>query len=144
MQGAAVALAVLLSAAVAEAKVCMVEGPFGCMSWAPSPPPGWSSTGGDNTAYPNEVVICTGTNMDGWCFYKGITPGTQLLQSPMGDLDTCETGAGWCVRSIRTSLARTSWVFNHVGQGLPLYTCPAAGTVTNFTTFNVSSAQWRN
>lgn len=133
---------VLCLADVADAKVCLVDGPFGCMSWGPTTPPGWASTRGDNNAYAGEVVICSGTGMTGYCYYRGVPVGTTLVTT-FGDMDTCESGF-WCIRSFRTNLARSSYVYNGVALGPPSASVIGVSTVSNFTTFNISSAEWRN
>lgn len=77
-----------------------------CTVYGPVAPAGWTWTGGDNNAYPGEVVVCMGYNFTGTCFYA--QPKPTLTWNTLGEFDTNQ----WHIQSIRMNLTGALRVYD--------------------------------
>jgi hypothetical protein len=110
----------------------------GCLHWAPDAPPGFTDCAGDNHAYQNEVVICSGNNFTGYCFYKNIASGTTFGSPYLNDMDRPYPNE-YHVRSYKTNLTRWGALYDYSSYGGSWYSTAPVEEKPYFYTLDASS-----
>lgn len=140
---------VSIAAGPAQAFICVqwdVWPPYACTGWVPSNVPGFSSINCATAPSSGMVIIASGVNFTGSCFYTGVGgAGAEYPYNNFGDMDTWPGTPGFKIQSIKWNLGRVSWLYNGINNtGSVYFMTNGIGAISNFTSFQPSSIYIRN
>ena len=110
-----------------------------CLHYAPDPPPGFFSCGGDTNAYPGEFLIFSEWNFGGYCFYAPVPAGGSFAAPYLNDMDRPGPNDAYRVKSYKSNLSRYGALYDGSSYNGAWYTTYPVENKPYFNVFDPSS-----